>query len=63
MKRAHHKNSEGKKIVPKGDRLNWPSLTEVKPVVLTPELTNGKLLSASDLAKRTNTSAINVLVP
>lgn len=59
------RHTHSKTVAPKGDRLQWDALSKAKPVLLTPELTKGRLLSEKDLEKRANAASgsTNVLVP
>lgn len=51
-------------VSPKGVRMRWQALDEVKPVKLSRELTTGKFLSEGELKRRNNNSTqISVLVP
>lgn len=49
----------------KGERLNWTSRDQVKPVRLSRELTTGKSLNSRDLARQSNHNAgkSNLLLP
>lgn len=52
-----------KRLVAKGDRLNWTPLNEVKPVKLSSIRVKGHVLTVADLkARRVQTSKF-VLVP
>ena len=52
------------KFTSKGVRLNWTSLNDVKPVVLSDLLTTGKSLNETELSKRSNNSfPNNILIP
>lgn len=51
------------KVAPKGDRLNWTPLKDVKPVVLRPELTEGRMLDNKLNNLQKNTAGLNLFVP
>jgi hypothetical protein len=48
---------------PKGYRLNWAALKDVKPLKLTPKMLKGKALSNKDLEKRRGANSPKFLVP
>jgi hypothetical protein len=49
---------------PKGVRLHWQPLKEVKPVVLSSSMTTGKFVCERELQNRNNNSeSLNILVP
>ncbi len=51
-------------LTPKGVRLNWQPLSEVKPVKLSSNMTIGKFVSEKELKNRNNNSnSISILVP
>lgn len=51
-----------KRIAPKGERLGWTPLREVKPVAITPELMKGEIVVVRN--ERNRKAAINsFLVP
>jgi len=52
-------------VSPKGDRLNWTPLKEVKPVLLNAPLTKGRMLSSDELdkVKKKNLVSKNILIP
>lgn len=61
MKTIKHTTST---FTPKGVRLHWQPLSEVKPIKLSSNMTNGKFVSEKELKKRNNNSdSINILVP
>ena len=52
------------KVAPKGDRLNWTPLKDVKPVVLNPELTKGRRLDNNlNSFQGKNSGNLNLFVP
>lgn len=51
MKTSKHTSTT---FTPKGVRLDWEPLNEVKPVKLTKSLTTGKFISERELNKRNN---------
>lgn len=58
-----NKNTHSSKT-PKGVRLHWQSLNELKPVKLTSNMTNGKFVCERELKNRNNNSdSLNTLVP
>lgn len=51
-------------LTPKGVRLQWEPLSEVKPVKLSSNLISGKFVSEKELKNRNNNSnSISILVP
>jgi hypothetical protein len=51
-------------LTPKGVRLHWQPLNEVKPVKLSSNITTGKFVSEKELKNRNNNSnSISILVP
>jgi hypothetical protein len=49
---------------PKGVRLHWQPLKEIKPVKLSSNMTSGKFVCERELKNRNNNSAsLNKLVP
>lgn len=49
---------------PKGVRLHWQPLKEVKPVVLSSNMTTGRFVCERELQNRNNNSeSLNILVP
>ena len=61
MKTSKHSVST---IAPKGVRLNWQPLSEVKPVKLSSHITSGKFVCEKELKNRNNSSdSLNTLVP
>jgi hypothetical protein len=51
-------------FTPKGVRMNWQPLNEVKPVKLSSNMTNGKFVCEKELKNRNNNSdSKNILVP
>jgi hypothetical protein len=55
---------KSEKVTPKGDRLNWTPLQEVKPVVLNPELTQGhKLDNTLSRFQGNSSNNLNLFVP
>lgn len=61
MKTPKHSASA---FTPKGVRLHWQSLNEVKPVKLSSNMTSGKFVCEKELKSRNNNSdSRNILVP
>lgn len=54
-----------KRKASKGERLKWTPLKDVKPVILTPGVTQGKMLrpEAPSKAKASCSTSINLIVP
>ena len=51
-------------LSPKGVRLHWQPLSDVKPVKLSSNMTTGKFVSEKELKNRNNNSnSISILVP
>ncbi len=51
-------------LTPKGVRLHWQPLKEVKPIKLSSNMTTGKFVSEKELKNRNNNSnSTNILVP
>lgn len=51
-------------FTPKGVRLHWQPLNEVKPVKLSSNMANGKFVCEKELKNRNNNSdSKNILVP
>jgi hypothetical protein len=49
---------------PKGVRMHWQPLKEVKPVKLSSNMTSGRFVSERELKNRNNNSdSLNALVP
>ncbi len=49
---------------PKGVRMQWQPLKEVKPVILSSNMTSGKFVCEKELKNRNNNSgSLNTLVP
>ena len=58
-----NKKKKGTTITPKGVRLHWQSLKEIKPVELSNNLVTGKIISEKELKNRNhNSNSANVLV-
>ncbi len=61
MKTSKHSVST---LAPKGVRLHWQPLSEVKPVKLSSHITSGKFVCEKELNSRNNNSdPKNILVP
>lgn len=61
MKTSKHSAST---LTPKGVRLHWQPLSEVKPIKLSSNMTAGKFVSEKELNNRNNNSnSISILVP
>jgi hypothetical protein len=59
MKRSKAIN---KRFASKGDRLNWSALNGVETFKLTRDVIVGKIVSKSELLKRSNLDALNANV-
>jgi len=63
MKNIAAQSKSSSTVKPKGDRLHWTPLHELKAVVLSDDLTAGRQLEASDLLKRNNNMHSSNLIP
>ncbi len=52
-----------KKVAPKGDRLNWTPLKELKPVLLSNLQVKGRVLTSADLKPNPSNSSTSLFVP